>query len=122
MSFADGQINQLIESELKLKTQNIIYRDSVEITSLVEVLMLDEKITIIIENGLLNDQKGNAVLWQADLLDKVAQVGINIRDISFSDLFKNKKDAISSLCQVFKSTSQIVPSSYQSEMIVASNA
>ena len=52
LSFVDSQLNQLIEAEMGLQTQDIIYRDSNEISALVEVLMLDEKISIITENGL----------------------------------------------------------------------
>jgi len=97
-SFADPQINQLLEERLQLTTRNILYRDTSDITAIVESLMMDKEHVIFIEDGLINNQLSEDIYWQRQVLSSLESTGLEILNLNFSALFADRSMALEELC------------------------
>lgn len=90
-------LNQRIGNLANITVNNILYKETKEISHIVETLLHYDNITLLIENDLLNDHNGMSTLWQHTVLRQLEGAGLSIFNLYTHDLYQDLSGSINRL-------------------------
>jgi len=94
---ADNYFNDRINKLLRVDTQHVLYHATKNPAHLIETLIHYDKVHFIIENGLINDQTGNAPAWQQRVIQQLRGAGIKVHAVYTTDLYQNMNNVLDHL-------------------------
>lgn len=99
ISTIDTKLNEKLLQILDIQPQHIIYQAALEQGHLVEAILTESKITILGENGLINDHLKDEIIWQLHLISELKNVDIPVLSIPTVDLYRDKNKVLNKLKQ-----------------------